>query len=141
MRQLLRNNLSIFLADILSPLTGLCNHSVKCSTSFADYLLHQSIQDNEIMVSFDAKSLFINVPIEDACSITQQRMQADKYFTYRTNLSPSQVINLLEFVLRSTYSMHNGNLYEQLAGVALGSPVSAIIENLSMENFEQKALR
>ena len=49
--------------------------------------------------------------------------------------------NLMEFVLRSTYFMYSRNFYEQLEGVAIGSPVSAIIANLLMDNFEQKALR
>ena len=134
-------SLSKFLVDILSPTTGLSGHTVKCSTSFVDYLRHQSIQDDEIMVSFDVEFPFINAPIEYACSIAQQRMRADKDFTDRTILSPSLVANPLESVLRSTYFMYNGNFYEQLKGVAMGSPVSAIIINLLMDNVEQQALR
>ena len=101
----------MFLADILSPLTGLSDHTVKCSTSFADYLLLQSIQYKEIIVSFDVESLFANDPIEAACSIAEQRMQADKDFTDSTNLLPSQVSSLLEFVLRSAYFIYNGNIH------------------------------
>ena len=73
-------------ADILSPLAGLSEHTVKCSTSFADYLRLQSIQDKEIIVLFDVETLFTNVPIEAACSIAQQRKQADQDFIDRTNL-------------------------------------------------------
>ena len=134
-------NLSKFLSDILSPLTGLSEHTAKCSTSFADYLRLQSIQYKEIMVSFDVESLFANDPIEAACSIAEQVMQTDKDFTDRTNLSPSHVTNLFEFVLRSSYFMYNRNFFEQLEGIAMGSPVSAVIANLFMENFEQQALR
>ena len=74
------------------------------------------------------------------CSTVSSWIQADVDFTDPTNISPSHAPNLLEFVLRSTYFMYNGNFYEQLEGVAMGSPVSAIIFNLFMENFEQQAL-
>ena len=126
-------NLSQFLADIPSPLTGFSEHTVKCSTSFIDYLRLQSIQKKEIMASLDVESLFTNVPNEAACSIAQQRTQAEKDFTDRTILSTSQVTNLLELVLRSTYFIYNGNFYEQPEGVAMGSPVYVKINLLYVQ--------
>ena len=87
------------------------------------------------MDSFEVESILTNVPIETACSIAQQRVQVDRDFTNYTNLSPSQVTNLLEFVLGSAYSLYNRNFYEQLEGVAMGSPVFAIKVKLFMVNF------
>ena len=34
----------------------------------------------------------------------------------------------------------NGSIYEQKDGAAMGSPVSAVIANLYMENFEEQAI-
>ena len=43
-------------------------------------------------------------------------------------------------VLRSTYFQYNGSIYEQKDGAAMGSPVSAVIANLYMEEFEERAI-
>ena len=58
----------------------------------------------------------------------------------RTSLSPERIADLLEMCLRSTYFSFGGNLYEQKEGVAMGSPVSAVVANLYMEFFEELAL-
>ena len=58
----------------------------------------------------------------------------------RTTLTPAQIANLLDFVLRSTYFQYNGTICEQREGAAMGSPVSAVIANLYMETFEEQAI-
>ena len=42
--------------------------------------------------------------------------------------------------LKSTYFTFEGNFYEQKEGVAMGSPVSAVVANLYMEFFEELVL-
>ena len=48
--------------------------------------------------------------------------------------------DLLTFVLRFTYFQYNGSIYKQKDGAAMGNPVSAVIVNLCMENFEEQAI-
>ena len=58
-------DLSAFLADILSPLTGNSAFTVTNSAHFASIISSEKIQDNEIMVSFDVESpptFQLNVP-------------------------------------------------------------------------------
>ena len=50
-------------------------------------------------------------------------------------------MDLLEFCLRSTYFTYRGKFYEQVEGAAMGSPISPIVANLFMENFEMRALQ
>ena len=50
------------------------------------------------------------------------------------------LLDLLTFVLRFTYFQYNASIYEQKDGAAIGSPVSAVIANLYMENFEEQAI-
>ena len=134
-------DLSAYLSDLLSPLTGLTSHTVPKSASFVQEIRSLSIHADETMVSFDVESLFTNVPIEGALNAALQRLSADTSLPARTSLSPSQVIDFLGFVLRATYFSYNGSFYEQQEGAAMGSPVSAVIANLYMEVFEEQALQ
>ena len=47
---------------------------------------------------------------------------------------------LLEYSLTTTYFQYDNVCYQQIGGAAMGSPVSPIVANLFMEDFEQKAL-
>ena len=55
-------------------------------------------------------------------------------------MSIKPIIKLLEFCLRSTYFVFQGQYYEQVEGAAMGSPLSPIVANIYMEHFEAKAL-
>ena len=56
------------------------------------------------------------------------------------DLTDHETTNLVGLCLRSTFFGFQGELYEQTCGVAMGSPLSPIIDNLFMEKFEPKAL-
>ena len=56
-------------------------------------------------------------------------------------MSIPQIISLLEFCLTHTYFLFQGKYYEQLQGAAMGSPISPLIANIFMEEFEIKALQ
>ena len=133
-------DLSAYLANILSPLTGKSEFTVTNSAHFVSTISSETIRDNEIMVSFDVESLFTNVPIDAAVQAALQRLENDPSLADRTTLTPAQIADLLTFVLRSTYFQYNGSIYEQKDGAAMGSPVSAVIANLYMESFEEQAI-
>ena len=121
----------------MSPLTGNSDFTVTNSAHFASVISSEKIQDHEIMVSFDVESLFTN---EGAVQAALRKLESDPTLADRTTLTPAQIANLLDFVLRSTYFQYNGSIYEQREGAAMGSPVSAVIANLYMETFEEQAI-
>ena len=58
----------------------------------------------------------------------------------RTSLPVEDMIDLLSFCLNTTYFVFEGCYYQQVFGTAMGSPVSAVIANLLMEDVEKRAL-
>ena len=106
-------DLFAFLANILSPLTGNSDFTVTNSAHFASIISSENIQDNEIMVSFDVESLFTNVPIEGAVQAARGKLESDPDLADRTTLTPAEIADLLDFVLRFTYFQYNGTIYEQ----------------------------
>ena len=51
-----------------------------------------------------------------------------------------QFADLFNYILRSTYFQHDGAIYEQQNGAAMGRPVSAVIADLYIEDFKQQVL-
>ena len=55
-------------------------------------------------------------------------------------MSIQNIVTLLEFCLTNTYFLFQVKYYEQVQGAAMGFPISTLIANLFMEEFEVKAL-
>ena len=109
-------DLSAYLANILSPLTGKSEYTVTNSAHFVSTVSNETILDNEIMVSFDVESLLTDVPIDAAVRAARRKLENDPSLADRTTLMPAQIADLLTFVLRSTYFQYNGSTYEQKDG-------------------------
>ncbi|XP_046382357.1 uncharacterized protein LOC124153305 [Ischnura elegans] len=120
-------NLARYLAGILSPYVGGCEHHIKNSAEFVGTLEELRTDENDLLVSLDVVSLFTRVPLQDTL-----KLLADK-FDHRT-------VKLFLRTLTSTYFQYRGEFYEQADGVAMGSPLSPVIANFFMEHLEEKAL-
>ena len=68
-------DLSAYLANILSPLTGKSEYTVTNSAHFVSTVSNETILGNEIMVSFDVELLFTNVPIDAAVQAALQKLE------------------------------------------------------------------
>ena len=95
----------------------------------------------EIITLYDVKALFTSVPLQPSIQIVKQRLQQDTTLPQRTSMSISQITSLLEFCLTHTYFLFQGKYYEQVQGAAMGSPISPLIANIFMEEFEVKGLQ
>ena len=60
------------------------NNNAKNSTTFSNYMRNVSIEDDEIMVSFDVTSLYTNIPITDTLNIIKDYVNNDDQFTKKT---------------------------------------------------------
>ena len=128
------------LAKILKSLVGLSSHHVQNTKDFIDHIKEVRLRQGECIISYDVTSLFTSVPIQPVLNIIQQRLATDQDLQNRTSMSIQHIINLLEFCLNSTSFVFQGQYYQQMIGAAMGSPLSPIVANIFMEQFEKEAL-
>ena len=83
----------------------------------------------------------MSVPVDLALELIRQKLKKDETFIERTPLSPDDVMRLLGFCLKCTYSVFQGEYYLQIHGAAMESPMSTIVcNNMYMEDYEQNAI-
>ena len=116
------------------------SHHVQNTRDFVEQTKGKRCQRGESIISYDVKALFTSVPIQSVINIIQNKLVNDKDLHQRTSMAIHYIISLLEFWLKRTYFVFQGNFYEQKEGAAMGSPLSPIIANILMEDFETKAL-
>ena len=94
------------------------------------------------MVSFDVESLFTNIPLDDCINL------AVKYITEGNpglKLSKNELKRLFEFATKETHFLFKGNFYDQVDGVAMGSPLAPVVAiiglSTSCSNFLKKLLK
>jgi len=64
--------------------------------------------------------------------VIRDRIERDKSWSDKTTLDADDVLELLEFILTTTYFCFRGQIYRQKFGTAMGSPVSPLVANLFM---------
>ena len=128
------------VARILAPLVGKSPRHIKNSADLVNKISKLTLEEDECLVLFDVSALFTSIPVDDALRIIQALLENDETLSDRTNMSPAQVTSLLTLCLKTTYFVYKGEFYLQKEGAAMGSPVSPIVANLYMEDFEEKAI-
>ena len=130
------NTPSYKLAKFLIPLlTDLTKNDYVCkdSFSFAKEVLPQN--PNLYMTSFDIDSLFTNLPLEETIHLC-----ADKLFKRKKKvegMTKAEFKTLLEFATKRSFFIFNGKFYNQIDGIAMGSPLGPTLANVFLCHWEQ----
>ena len=92
------------------------------------------------MVSFDVVSLFTRIPVSEALRVMEDLLADDDTLKNRTTLLPADIVSVSRLCLTTTYFQFGGDFYEKVEGVAMGSPLSPVVANIYMQDFEQGAV-
>ena len=90
------------------------------------------------MASFDVTSLFTCVPLEEVINICLDKLFANTNTV--NNLNRTQLYKMLSFTLNQYHFLFDGKVYNQVDGVAMGSPLGPVMANIFMCDLERKAL-
>ena len=111
-------NMAKFLTDMLDPVIS-TEYCAKVSFSFCKEM--QKVNSpNKFMISYDVCSLFTSIPLKETIYIAVN-LSFDKYPDLR--IGRQDLKKLFEFVTSGTHFLFDGNCYDQIDGVAMGSPL------------------
>ena len=131
--------LAKWLVEKLKPLS-VNDHTVGDIFQFADELRETKINDHDILVSYDVSSLFTIVPVEETIESIAERAFGNDWFNKEQNLNitKSDLIELLRIATKNQLFQFEGNLYEQVDGAAMGSPLGPLMAISFMCNIEKQ---
>ena len=87
------------------------------------------------MASLDVESLFTNIPLEETIKICCDSLYKNQELL--RNISKNQFEKLLRAALSNNYFLFDGSIYQQIDGVAMGSPLGPSLANAFLAHYEQ----
>ena len=91
------------------------------------------------MVSFDVKSLFINIPLSFTLNLILESIYVDNT-TEWNGLNKSRLLKLLSWSTKNTTFQFNNKFYKQLDGVAMGFPIGPLLADVMINYVIDKAI-
>ena len=121
--------------EILKPYTS-NKYTVKDSFSFATDIRSQ--QSSLFMVTMDVDSLFTNIPLSETIDICTELVfqETDKV----DGLNKYEFKQLLTIATTESFILFDGKFYQQVDGVAMGSPLGPSLTNIFLGHNEMKWL-
>ena len=128
-------NLARFLCDLLSPLVP-NDYSCKDTFSFVFQIKNANLS-KIFIVSYDVTTLFTNITLQETIDIA-----INLIFNHNLNLNITrkELKKLFLFATSQTHFIFNSKFYNQIDGVAMGSPLAPVLANIFMGFHESKWL-
>jgi hypothetical protein len=129
-----------FLSQLIFPLTT-NEFTLKDSYDAANRIraIPPDLFNDYKYVSFDVVSLFTNVPLDRTINIILDRIYNENAIT--TKLERRTLKKLIIDTCTKTAFSANGNLYEQIDGVSMGSSLGPVLANIIMTELEKHIIQ
>ena len=133
--------LAKYLSQLLNPLASneFCSKdsfdAVECLKHIPQHLFDEGFR----FVSFDVKSLFTNIPLNKTIDIILNKIY--KQNKLKTAFKKRTLKKLLRDACTKTPFSINGELYRQIEGISMGSPLSPTLANIIMTALEDEIVR
>jgi hypothetical protein len=124
------------LDEILKPLVN-TDFMLKDTYDFVNKIRQIDVNKDRYLVSFDVESLFTNVPTLETIELILDLAFTDGT-TIFNNLTRDELKKLLIVCTQESHFQFNGDYYDQIDGVSMGSPLGPLFANVFMSDFERK---
>ena len=103
---------------------------------FAEELRTLKLSEANFLASFDVKSLFTQIPLDETVEICVNESDRLKLIPY--GLTKKQFRSLLQLAVKESVFVFDNQLYQQVDGVAMGSPLGVLFANMYMAHVEER---
>ena len=122
---------------MLAPLRE-SEYIIKSTKEFIGKVKPKEVPNGYQIVSFDVKSLFINVPLDRRIDIVLRRIY-DKH-ELQTSITRSEMKELLILCTKNVHFTFDNVIKVQNDGVAMGSPLGPVLSDIFMIELETSFL-
>ena len=135
-----RYNLAHFLCNFLSPLVpftlSFTDYSFKDTFSFVSQIKNANLS-RKFLVSYNVTSDFTNIPLQETIDIAINLLFNHNH---NININKKELKKFFLFATSQTHFIFNSKFYNQIDGVAMGSPFAPVLANIFMGFYESKWL-
>ena len=110
--------LDVLLSNYFPP------YALKNSLKLVEEIELHSIRSTQIFVTADVASMYTNMNLDRLYAVIQDISQKSVF------------VDILKFICTNNYFLYGDNIYKQLEGIAMGTPVAVICANLYMTQFD-----
>ena len=122
------------LAKLLSPLST-SEYTVKSTKDLIEKLKTVKVPKGNQMVSFDAKALFTNVPLECTIDLVLKRIYENHEIS--TSITRNEMREILLLCTKNVHFTFRDVDYLQTDGVAMGSSLGPVLAGILMVDLER----
>ena len=126
-----------FLNFLLAPL-GESDRNILNTKTFVNQVKGQRIPEDYKMISFNVKSLFTNVPLNEAIYIILAKVYDENKID--TKIPTSILKELLYLCTKHVQFKFNNEIYIQCHGIAMGLPLGPLLANIFTISLEDSTL-
>ena len=103
-------------------------YTVKDSFTFVKNIEELDVR-HKFLVSYDVESLFTNIPLKETIDIAVKLIIENEP---QIKINAKELQTLFEFATSLSHFSFNGIIYDQVDGVAMGSPLGPVLANVFM---------
>ena len=130
-------NISAFIDHHLQPLVKSVNSYIKDTNDFLRKLRGlQNLPKDYLLCTVDVVGLYPNIPYKDGLDALKKVLQDRK----EESVSTDTLLDLTECVLKNNIFEHDGRVFQQKQGTAIGTKKAPSYAILFMSEFERKFL-
>ena len=126
-----------YLDEVLKPLLNESEWILKDTFDFVNKIKSINPRADKFMSSFDVESLFTNIPTNETIEIILNRIYKDDIKQFH-GLTREDLNKLLVICTQKSHFQFNGEFFDQVDWVAMGSPLGPLFANIFMMDFEEK---
>jgi hypothetical protein len=126
---------SIYLQNKLFPIVKRISSICLSSHSVVKDLLKLEIPKGSVILCADVKNLYPSIPIDYGLHATHEMLHNFKLYS---DEEIQLLVQLLSWVLTNNYFEFNNNVYRQISGTAMGTPVAVAYSNLTLAYLEDR---